>query len=114
MSSRHLNPYFHWCARCWKWVCDCVHCVEPLNVKRLPVKDVQIWSLRREGSLRRIAACGTGGVLVVMFLSDLAIFRSGPIPHVPINGLHPIAPLLHGRLSEGVCNDVAGTVGRRK
>jgi len=43
--SRHLNPYFHWCAGCWKWVCDCVHCVEPLNIKRQPVKDIQIRSL---------------------------------------------------------------------
>jgi hypothetical protein len=52
--SRHLNPYFHWCAGCWKWVCDCVHCVEPLNVKRQPVKDLQIRSLgydRRCGRL---------------------------------------------------------------
>jgi len=52
--SRYLNPYFHWCAGCWKWVCDCVHCVEPLNVKRLPVNDIQIRSLgydRRRGRL---------------------------------------------------------------
>ena len=50
--SRHLNPYFHWCAGCWKWVCDCVHCAEPLNIKRHPVKDIQIRSLgydRRRG-----------------------------------------------------------------
>src|SRR5262249_37260594 len=54
MSSRHLNPYFHWCARCWKWVCDCVHCVEPLNVRRKQVKDIQIRSVgydRRRGRL---------------------------------------------------------------
>src|SRR5215510_12376553 len=50
MSSRHLNPYFHWCAGCWKWVCDCVHCVEPLNIKRQPVKDIQ---MRRVGYDRR-------------------------------------------------------------
>jgi hypothetical protein len=43
--SRHLNPYFHWCAGCWKWVCDCVHCVEPLNIKRQTVKDLQILSV---------------------------------------------------------------------
>jgi len=54
MSSRHLNPYFHWSAGCWKWVCDCIHCVEPLNVKRQPVNDIQIRSLgydRRRGRL---------------------------------------------------------------
>jgi KTSC domain len=54
MSSRHLNPYFHWCAGCWKWVCDCVHCVEPLNITRQPVNDIQIRSLgydRRRGRL---------------------------------------------------------------
>src|SRR5215831_4429649 len=52
--SRHLNPYFHRCTDCWKWVCDCVHCVEPLNIKRQPVKDVQIRSVsydRRRGRL---------------------------------------------------------------
>jgi hypothetical protein len=52
--SRHLNPYFHWCAGCWKWVCDCVHCVEPLNITRQPVNDIQIRSLgydRRRGRL---------------------------------------------------------------
>jgi len=51
---RHLNPYFHWCAGCWDWVCDCAHCVEPLNIKRQPVKDVQIRSVgydRRRGRL---------------------------------------------------------------
>src|SRR5215831_16066499 len=46
MSSRHLNPYFHWCAGCWKWVCDCVHSVDPLNIKHRPVRDVQIRSGR--------------------------------------------------------------------
>src|SRR5215831_9849069 len=54
MSSRHMNRYFHWCAGCWKWVCDCTHCVEPLNVKRQPVKDIQIRSVgydRRRGRL---------------------------------------------------------------
>jgi KTSC domain len=54
MSSRHLNPYFHWCAGCWKWVCDCVHCVEPLNITRQPVNDIQIRSIgydRRRGRL---------------------------------------------------------------
>jgi KTSC domain len=52
--ARYLNPYFHWCAGCWDWVCDCVHCVEPLNIKRQPVKDVQIRSVgydRRRGRL---------------------------------------------------------------
>src|SRR5262245_62103072 len=33
------------CAGCWDWVCDCVHCAEPLNIKRQPVKDVQIRSV---------------------------------------------------------------------
>jgi len=35
-------------------VCDCAHCVEPLNIKRQPVKDVQIRSVsydRRRGRL---------------------------------------------------------------
>src|SRR5262245_15309215 len=50
MSTPHMNRYFHWCADCWDWVCDCVHCVEPLNIKRQPVKDVQI---RRVGYDRR-------------------------------------------------------------
>jgi hypothetical protein len=52
--ARHLNPYFHWCAGCWKWVCDCVHCDEPLNIKRQPAKDIQIRSVgydRRRGRL---------------------------------------------------------------
>jgi hypothetical protein len=51
---RHLNPHFHWCARCWDWVCDCVHCVEPLNIKRQPVTDIHICSVgydRRRGRL---------------------------------------------------------------
>jgi KTSC domain len=50
----YLNPYFHWCAGCWDWVCDCVHCVEPLDVKRQTVADVQIRSVgydRRRGRL---------------------------------------------------------------
>src|SRR5262245_3675080 len=54
MASRHLNPYFHWCAGCWNWVCNCVHCVDPLNLQRRPVKDIQIRSLgydRRRGRL---------------------------------------------------------------
>src|SRR5215467_14154971 len=44
----------HSCVRCWKWVCDCLHCVEPLTIKRQPVKDVQIRSVgydRRRGRL---------------------------------------------------------------
>ena len=48
------HPYFHWCAGCWDWICDCRHCVEPLNIKRQPVKDVQIRSVgydRRSGRL---------------------------------------------------------------
>jgi len=45
MSSRHMNSYFHWCAGCWKWVCDCEHCVEPLEFKRQPVDDLWIRSL---------------------------------------------------------------------
>jgi KTSC domain len=35
-------------------VCDCLHCVEPLNIKRQPVKDVQIRSVgydRKHGRL---------------------------------------------------------------
>ena len=54
MPSRHLNPYFHWCAGCWDCVCDCVHCVEPLNIKRQPAKDIQIRSVgydRRRGRI---------------------------------------------------------------
>jgi hypothetical protein len=50
----YLNPYFHWCAACWDWVCDCEHCIEPLTIKRQPVKDVQIRSVgydRRRGRL---------------------------------------------------------------
>src|SRR5262245_34086117 len=34
--------------------CDCIHCVEPLNIKRQPVSDIQIRSLgydRRRGRL---------------------------------------------------------------
>src|SRR5262245_12546015 len=52
--SRHLNPYFHWCAGCWDWVHDCKHFVEPLDVPRHSVKDVQIRSIgydRRRGML---------------------------------------------------------------
>lgn len=52
--ARYLNPHFHWCADCWEWVCDCVHCVEPLSIKRRTVTDVQIRSLgydRRRGRL---------------------------------------------------------------
>ena len=39
---------------CWDWVCDCVHCVEPLNIKRRAVEDIQIRSIgydRRRGRL---------------------------------------------------------------
>src|SRR5262249_11709108 len=45
---------FHWCAGCWDWVCDCLHFVEPLNIKRQPVNDIQIRSVgydRRRGRL---------------------------------------------------------------
>jgi hypothetical protein len=49
--SRHMLPHFHWCGLCWKWVCDCVHCVEPLGVRRQQVDDLQIRSLGYE--LRR-------------------------------------------------------------
>ena len=54
MSTPHMNRYFHWCGGCWDWVCDCPHCVEPLTMKRQPVKDVQIRSVgydRRRGRL---------------------------------------------------------------
>src|SRR5262249_25015743 len=54
MSTPHMNRYFHWCAGCWDWVCDCRHCVEPLNITRQPVKDTQIRSVgydRRRGRL---------------------------------------------------------------
>jgi len=54
MSTPHMNRYFHRCAGCWDWVCDCKHCVEPLDIKRQPVKDVQIRSVsydRRRGRL---------------------------------------------------------------
>jgi KTSC domain len=54
MSTPHMNRYFHWCAGCWDWICDCKHCVEPLTMKRRPVKDVQIRSVgydRRRGRL---------------------------------------------------------------
>ena len=54
MSTPHMNRYFHWCAGCWDWVCDCLHCVEPLNIRRRPVKDLQIRSVgydRRRGRL---------------------------------------------------------------
>ena len=50
----YLNPYFRWCAGCWDWVCDCLHCVEPLNIERQEVKDIQIRSVgydRRRGRL---------------------------------------------------------------
>jgi hypothetical protein len=50
----YLNPYFHWCAGCWDWVCDCIHCADPLNITRQPVKDIQIRSVgydRRRGRL---------------------------------------------------------------
>jgi hypothetical protein len=40
--SRHLNSYFHWCSSCWKWVCDCVHCV-PLASGVFSEQDVP-WS----------------------------------------------------------------------
>jgi KTSC domain len=52
--SRHLLPHFHWCAGCWKWVCDCIHCVDPLPIQRESVKDLWIRSLgydRRRGRL---------------------------------------------------------------
>ena len=47
----YLNPYFHWCAACWDWVCDCVHCVEPLNIKRQPVKVRSVGYDRKRGWL---------------------------------------------------------------
>jgi KTSC domain len=53
MSTPHMNRYFHWCAGCWDWVCDCKHCVEPLNMKRQLI-DIQIRSVgydRRRGRL---------------------------------------------------------------
>jgi KTSC domain-containing protein len=52
--SRHMLPHFHWCPDCWKWICDCVHCVDPLGIVRQRVKDLQIRSLgyeRRRGRL---------------------------------------------------------------
>src|SRR5262245_12287803 len=52
--SRHLLPHFNWCSLCWKWVCDCEHCVEPLGIPRKAVKDIQIRTVaydRRRGRL---------------------------------------------------------------
>src|SRR5262249_21088877 len=49
MSSRHLNPYFHWCAGWWKWVCDCVHCVEPLNIRRQRLMTLRFVALVTNG-----------------------------------------------------------------
>src|SRR5262249_12732377 len=49
--SQSLFPLVRWC---WDWVRDCLHCVEPLNIKRQRVKDVQIRSVgydRRRGRL---------------------------------------------------------------
>jgi hypothetical protein len=48
------QPLLPLVRRCWDWVCDCEHCVEPLTIKRQPVKDVQIRSAgydRRRGRL---------------------------------------------------------------
>src|SRR5262245_23319417 len=52
--SFHMFRHFHWCAGCWKWVCDCIHCVEPLSIRRQPVNDLRIRSVgydRRRGRL---------------------------------------------------------------
>ena len=41
-------------GRRWKWVCDCVHGVDPLDIKRQSASDIQIRSLsydRRRGRL---------------------------------------------------------------
>ena len=51
-------------------VCDCVHCVEPLNIKRQPVEDVQIRSV---GALHESA--NTFAQLL-------------KVRHLPINLLH--------------------------
>ena len=29
-----LGSIFSLVAGCWKWVCDCIHCVEPLTIAR--------------------------------------------------------------------------------
>jgi hypothetical protein len=50
----YLNPYFHWCARCWDWICDCVHCVEPLDGNKKTVKDIQIRSVGYDRSRGRL------------------------------------------------------------
>jgi hypothetical protein len=39
------EPLFSLCAGCWKWVCDCIHCVEPLHILRQAVNDLWIRSL---------------------------------------------------------------------
>jgi hypothetical protein len=81
--ARYLNPHFHWCAGCWKWVCDCVHCVEPLNIKRQPAQDIQIRSVvydRRRGDSRlnshgSFAGAERRGQVDGLSLTDL---RAGP------------------------------------
>jgi hypothetical protein len=52
--SRYLNRYFHWCARCWDWFCDCAALCRATDDQAPAVKDVQIRSVgydRRRGRL---------------------------------------------------------------
>jgi hypothetical protein len=41
----HWTPYSHWCARCWHWVVDCEHLLDPLPVEHHAVDDGWIRSL---------------------------------------------------------------------
>src|SRR5262249_39644328 len=97
MSSRHLNPYFHWWAGCWKWVCDCVHCVDPLNIQRHRVKDLQIRSVgndRRRGGLE----------IEFMWTDDVRqVYPVAPAMYRELLAAKPMYLFLEGIQQRGIC-----------
>ena len=68
-----MNPYFHWCADGWEWVCDCHHCVDPLHTQRRTVEDPWIRSL----GYNRIH-----GILEIEFTSKGDVRQVRPISSV--------------------------------
>jgi hypothetical protein len=79
----YLNPYFHWCAGPLGLGLRLPHCVEPLDIKRQYIKDVQIrsvdaadleieftWTGEAVLSGRHVSATHAGKTDVLVFASS--------------------------------------------
>jgi hypothetical protein len=90
----HWTPSSHWCARCWHWVVDCEHLLDPLPLEHHAVDDGWIQSLAYD----RVTQC-----LEVRFKRpwhNVHQYRPVPLQVVPRSENHTAQRTIRG-LSEG-------------